>query len=134
MADGNEVVKAVVETAGGIKDGPFGWLFAMVAGLFSTLVGIILKQHKKEMVGMQTNIGDVVVKFNSLDGRVDNLERVLHQEFTPLRVHERHTERIREDVIALHKKIESGQDMAARRHEDIMNILLERREARRGSD
>lgn len=134
MADGGEVVKAVVETAGGIKDGPLGWIFAMIGGLFSALVGVILTQHKKELTGMQTSIADNATKFNQLDGRVDTLEKVLHQEFTPLRTHERHTDKIREDVIALHKKIEEGQNVATRRHEDVMGILLAQRDRKRCDD
>lgn len=141
MSAEQEAAKVVVNDPGLLWKA-LGLLWGVIVTAGSALVGIIWRKHNEEIAGIKSSIASGVAsvsqKFGELDNRVDHLERTLPEKYTPIARFIDTEDRMREGLIAVHQKIETSNAQltskidaanaeAARRHNDLMQLLLQQR-------
>lgn len=95
-----------------------------VAGAFG---GRIVKKHDEEIASIKGSLAD-------LKSGQHRLEVSMPNDYVKQETWDQNRQETREAVIGLHRKIEEGQRDAAQRHDQLVRLLLERRETRRASD
>lgn len=95
------------------------WVVSGLLGALTVLGGRIVKKHDEEIASIKRSIKDVGLE---VDKKLDR------------ETWEQNRREVRDNVIEIHRKIESGQRDAEARHRELMNILLQQRNARRVGD
>lgn len=115
MADPGQVVKTISEDPGLLQRGLL-WAFGALGALSALTYKLAVASHRKEIDGINEAVDGLGGRFQKLEHRVDEVERT-------------YTSNDRFDKLAdrLENKIDQN-------HRDIMQVLLERRQAKRSSD
>lgn len=95
------------------------WVVSGLLGALTVLGGRIVKKHDEEIASIKRSIKDVGLE---VDKKLDR------------ETWEQNRREVRDNVIEIHRKIENGQRDAEARHRELMNILLQQRNARRVGD
>lgn len=95
------------------------WVVSGLLGALTVLGGRIVKKHDEEIASIKKSIKDVGAE---VDKKLDK------------ETWETNRREVRDNVIEIHRKIENGQRDAEARHRELMNILLQQRNARRAGD
>lgn len=104
-----------------------GFALSGLLAVVGALGGRVVKKHDEEIASLKSGLAGVKEGLHALEVAMPN-------DYVKQETWDQNRQETREAIIRLHQKVEEGQSVAARRHEELMQILLTHRDQRRATD